>query len=78
MEKHLSGQAAALRVIGAGIGVAALLGAVRLFASLAPDIQRYDRMRAMSGDLPLAQMLPGELRKLIVKSWMSQAKRRAG
>lgn len=38
-----------------GLAFAAVVTAERQFDSLTSDIKRYDRMRAMSGDPPLAR-----------------------
>lgn len=46
------------------VGIAAFgvaIAAERLFASLAPDIARYEKMREMSGQPPLAKEVLGAI-----------------
>jgi len=47
-------------IVGA-VGFAAAFGVERLYASLAPDIARYERMREMSGQKPILQELMGKV-----------------
>lgn len=44
-------------LIVASLGFAAAFGAERLFAGLAKDIARYDKMRAMSDEPPILKEL---------------------
>jgi hypothetical protein len=44
-------------LIFGAIAFAAAFGAERLFASMAPDLARYNRMRAMSGQEPMFKEL---------------------
>lgn len=44
-------------LIVGGLAFAAAFAAERLYRSLAPDIARYERMRAMSGQKPILKEL---------------------
>jgi hypothetical protein len=46
-------------LIAGAIGFAVAFGAERLYASMAPDIARYEKMREMSGQKPIFKELMG-------------------
>ena len=52
-------------LIVASLGFIAAFGAERLFASLGPDIARYNRMREMSGQPPMLKEILSSLGTLV-------------